>query len=76
MTSQTTPSSGFSAEVRAQLGRQRKTATDLAAEIGVSVATIHRRLADDSPWPLDDAVRTCAYFDVSLRSMLASEVGS
>lgn len=71
MTSQTTPSISFSAEVRAQLGRQRKSATDLAAHIGVAPATLWRRLADDSPWPLDDAVLACDYLEVSLRSMLA-----
>ena len=70
MTSQTSPSSGFSAEVRAQLGRQRKSASQLAAEIGISPATLYRRLNDDSPWPLDDAVIACQYLEVSLRSML------
>lgn len=70
MTSQTSPSSSFSAEVRAQLARQRKSPSDLAAEIGISRATLHRRLSDDSPWPLDDAVIACAYLEVPLRSML------
>jgi DNA-binding Xre family transcriptional regulator len=70
MTGQTSPSSSFSAEVRAQLGRQRKSPSDLAAQIGISRATLHRRLTDDSPWPLDDAVIACQYLEVSLRSML------
>lgn len=70
MTSQTTPSSSFSAEVRAQLGRQRKSASDLAGQIGISPATLYRRLADESPWPLDDAVIACQYLDVPLRKML------
>lgn len=70
MTSETTPSSSFSAEVRAQLGRQRKSASELASQIGISRATLHRRLSDDSPWPLDDAVIACEYLEVSLRSML------
>lgn len=70
MTTTNTPSSSFSAEVRAQLGRQRKTTGDLAEAIGISRATLWRRLSEDSAWPLDDVVRTCAFFDVPLRSML------
>lgn len=74
MTDQTTPSSSFSAEVRAQLGRQRKSAAGLAAQLNVAPGTLYRRLNDDSPWPLDDAVLTCQYLEVPLRQMLGSEV--
>jgi hypothetical protein len=51
-------------------------ATELAAALGISVATVYRRLADDSPWPLDDAVRLCHFLNVPLRSMLNGEVAS
>jgi DNA-binding phage protein len=76
MTSQTTPSSAFSAEVRAQLARQRKSARALAEEIGISHATLYRRLNDESPWPFDDVMAVCLYLEVSLRSMVGSEVSA
>lgn len=70
MTSQTSPSSTFSAEVRAQLARQRRTADELAVVLGVHEVTVRRRLNDQGEWPLDDVMQTCQFLGTDLQEML------
>lgn len=67
------PSTAFSAEIRAFLARYRKTATDLALEVGVSEATIYRRLNEDSPWPLDEAIKAARWAGISIESLIPSD---
>lgn len=56
----------FSAEVRAELARNRKTATSLSALLGIHEATVYRRLNGESDWPLDDAMTVAAHLGVSM----------
>lgn len=65
-------SARFSAEVRAELARTRTSATTLATLLGVSPATIYRRLNGDSEWPLDDAMTLALHLGVPL-TRLTSE---
>lgn len=59
----------FSAEVRAHLARRRLTVSDLATHLGVSEATVYRRLNQGHAWPLDEAVEAADFFGVPLTSM-------
>lgn len=61
----------FSAEVRAELARSRTTATSLAPLLGISEATIYRRLNGLSDWPLDDAMTVARHLGVSLSRLTA-----
>lgn len=61
----------LSAEIRAQLARTRTNAGSLAAVIGVSEATIYRRLNGESPWPLDDAMAVVAHLGIPLSRLAA-----
>jgi predicted transcriptional regulator len=61
----------FSGEVRAELARRRTTATSLAPLLGVSEATIYRRLNGESDWPLDDAMTVAQHLEVSLARLTA-----
>lgn len=78
MTGQSTDNAGisrkFSSEVRAELARSRTSATALAPLLGVSEATIYRRLNGDSDWPLDDAVTVAAHLGVSLARLTSRNV--
>lgn len=61
----------FSAEVRAELARTRTTAATLAPILGVSEATVYRRLNGESDWPLDDAMAVALHLGVSLSRLTA-----
>lgn len=65
-----TPSSTFSAEIRGHLARTRKTPAELALVLGVSEATIYRRLNENYIWPLDDAMTTAEWFGLPLSALL------
>lgn len=56
----------FSDEVRAELARNRTTAGSLATVLGVSEATVYRRLKGDSPWTLDDAMAVAGHLGIPL----------
>lgn len=56
----------FSREVRAELARNRTTASSLASVLGVSEATVYRRLNGDSPWTLDEAMAVVAHLNIPL----------
>lgn len=42
-------SAAVAAEIRAEMARQRRTTTDVAAEIGISAAALGRRLRGEYP---------------------------
>lgn len=65
----------FSAEVRAELARNRTSATSLAPLLGVSESTVYRRLKGQSGWPLDDAMTVAFHLGVSL-TRLTSEAAA
>ena len=71
MTSQT-----FSDEVRGQLARQRRTVPDLALHLGVSAATVYRRLNHGHTWPLDEAAAAAEFLGVPLAVLMTGERGA
>lgn len=52
------------------MGRQRKEQKDLAEALGVTQATISRRLSGERPFSLNDLERLAAYFGVPLASLI------
>jgi len=58
------------AEVRAELGRQRKTGAWLARELGVSEAWVSRRLGEKAPHPM--SVRDLEQIASALKVTVAS----
>lgn len=56
----------FSDEVRAELARTRTNAATLAPLLGISEATVYRRLNGAAGWPLDDAMTVARHLGVSL----------
>lgn len=70
--SPTTYSDALAAEVRAGLGRAHLSQTDLAAAIGVSPATMSRKLTGQHPFNTDELERIAAHLRVSPSSLLAA----
>jgi predicted DNA-binding transcriptional regulator AlpA len=66
------PSTAFSAEIRAYLARHKKNYAEIAHLLGVSEATIYRRLNENSTWPLDDAMAVAEWSGIPLSTLLAS----
>lgn len=56
-----TPTAAVNAEIRAQLARKQRTVQELATHVGLSEATLYRRLGDGSSWGLDE-IADCADF--------------
>lgn len=59
----------FSGEVRAELARRQAPAQSLSPLLGVSEATIYRRLNGEADWPLDDAMTVARHLGVSLAGL-------
>ncbi len=69
-----TPSSRFSAELRAHLARERRSPAELAPVAGVSEATIYRRLNEQAKWPLDEALAVAEFLQIPASLVLARSV--
>jgi len=54
----------FSEEIRSQLARKRISVAAVASHLGVCRATVHRRLANENGWPLDDALKTAKFVGI------------
>lgn len=63
------------AAVRAELARQQRTATDLAAVLGVTPHTAGRRLAGVTPFNVVEIMRIAAWLDVPTQTLLPSRDG-
>ena len=61
-TTSETLSERFSAQVRAHLAFRRQTVADLANAVGVSEATLYRRLNEGRSWPLDQSAAVASHF--------------
>lgn len=61
----------LAAEVRAEMGRQRKTSTDLAAVLGVTKATARTRLSGSQPLDVLELAQIADWLGVSPESLLA-----
>lgn len=59
------PSESIAAEVRAEMARQRRTSTDIAAEIGMSLTTFSRKLRGDYPFDVTELGRIAEALGVS-----------
>lgn len=53
-------------EIRAEMGRQRKTTAGLAAVLGCSPGTATNRLADAYPFNLNELYAVCQWLDKPL----------
>lgn len=53
-----------SAEVRAEMARQRKTQADLATALGINPATAARRLNAERPFDTEELFRVAAWLSV------------
>lgn len=56
-------------EIRAEMARQRKTMTELADALGISYATLNRRLSAQS-FRLDELETIAAYLDTTVTDLL------
>lgn len=63
-------------EVRAELARQRRSASWLARETGMGQTAVSRRLIGEVPMDLDDLERFAATLDVSLSRFLGGDYRS
>ncbi len=59
-----------SAEVRAAMGRQRRTQSQLAQHLGVSQVTVSRRLSGEVSFTVDELERVAAFLSVPLAELL------
>jgi transcriptional regulator with XRE-family HTH domain len=65
-----TLTSCVAAEVRAGLARNRRTQSQLAVHLGVSQATVARRLAGIAPFDVAELEAIAAFLDVPVGSLL------
>jgi transcriptional regulator with XRE-family HTH domain len=63
-------------EVRAELARQRKTAGDLAAALGVTPHTIGRRLSGETHFTIVEVAQIALFLGVPLRDLVAGLDGA
>lgn len=56
----------FADEVRAELARQRRTAAELAAAVGITQHTIGRRLSGSKPFNAVEMVMAARFLAISL----------
>jgi transcriptional regulator with XRE-family HTH domain len=63
-------------EVRAELARQRRSASWLAREAGMGQTAVSRRLIGEVPMDLDDLERFAAVLNVPLTNFLAEQGSS
>jgi transcriptional regulator with XRE-family HTH domain len=57
-------------EIRAEMARQRKRMTDLADELGISYATLNRRLTRKRSFRLDELETIAAYLGTTVTALL------
>lgn len=62
----------IAAEVRAELARQRKTAGDLAAALGITPHTAGRRLTGEVPFNVLEIEQIAAWLEVPSKQLYAS----
>lgn len=60
------------AEVRAEMGRQRKTASDLASVLGTTVRTASRRMNGEVEFSVTDLVVIAAWLEVDVAVFVPS----
>ncbi|MHC9046743.1 helix-turn-helix domain-containing protein [Microbacterium saperdae] len=73
MTKQTTPaevSTRLADEIRAELARQRKTAGELGAVLGITQHTIGRRLNGGTPFNAIELMQTASWLGMSLSELV------
>lgn len=66
----TRPAERVAAEVRAELGRQRKSGSELAAALGMAQSTVSRRLLGEVPFDVDELHRIADYLGVPVSQFL------
>lgn len=71
MTETTTLAEHVAAEIRAEMGRQRKRQAELAAHLGVTQASISKRLAGKQPFAIRDIERIADWLGVDVTQFLA-----
>jgi hypothetical protein len=64
-------SAQVAAEVRAELGRQRKTATELGAQLGLSVQSASRRLSGTGDFSLDEVELICGWLGLDVVDLMS-----
>ena len=57
-------------EVRAELARQKRTANELAAVLGISAHTAGRRLSGDVPFNVIELAALCQWLNVDLADLI------
>lgn len=62
-------------EVRAELGRQRRSGVWLAAQVGMTQSKFSRRLVGDYPFDLNELERVAAALHVPLSKLLGWDTG-
>lgn len=66
----TTYSDTVSAEIRAEMGRQRLTQVDLAGKLGIKQAHLSRRLTGEVTWRVDEVMRVALILGVPFRQLM------
>lgn len=64
------------AEIRAELARQRKTFAQLAIMLGVNPATITRRMAGHYPWTTEELEKTARWLGIPVADLVSPRVSS
>jgi hypothetical protein len=63
-------------EVRALLGRNRQSISDLSASTGIPLSTLNRRLLVKAPFTIDELDLIASHFGVPMSSLLSAPLRS
>jgi transcriptional regulator with XRE-family HTH domain len=75
LVSQTT-TERVAASVRAEAARRRRSTRELAEAVGVSTATMQRRLRAELEFPVSELTRLADYLEVPVGRLLGDQVGA
>lgn len=64
------------AEVRAEMGRKRKSQADLAATLAITTATAGRRLSGEVPFDVIELMRVADWLDVDLLQLMPAKASA
>lgn len=65
-------SEAVAAEVRAEMGRQRKTQAELASVLGITTATAARRLSGAVPFDVVELMQLSEWLDIDAAGLMPS----
>lgn len=71
-----TPTERVASTIRAEMARRKRTHAELAAALGLTRSSMHRRLNGEQPLNVDELHTVAAFLDVSVSTLLGEGVAA